>query len=212
MSVDDAVESEESLQQRVAELERENRDLNARLDAMGTRFDRMVRFLIGEQADFGENRFETAPPLWEQLGGVEERLDEVDSSVETAIGLATVDSKSGSGEKIGIARDIAKNFLVKTAALKDDPYNNPKISNPKVQEMAEPEEELKWQTVDDAWKDLAHQWDCFAIKSTDKGKRLELVETPSKPLIRAVERNLGRDDLAKRLVGRDSAQGGSLNT
>lgn len=68
-----------------------------------------------------------------------------------------------------------------------------------VQRMAEPQTDLKWQTVVDAWKDLKKEWPCFEVQDDPKQLTVDPREIPH-DLPRVVERSLDRDDLVKRLV------------
>jgi hypothetical protein len=104
---------------------------------------------------------------------------------------------------------LARNKLVKMRADVGRSFSTAEVSNKRVREMAEPEHDLAWQIVDNAWRDLADNWDCFEIDESGDEKTLQLVDTPPKPLVKAVERDLDRHDLAKSFFGEKLPKGRS---
>lgn len=212
MSTEGSVEqTEEPLRERVAELERENQALEARVDALTKKFETLAKFLAGDdslhavQAERGEDE----PNLLARLDQIEADIAEIDDATQTAIGLATASPQSNHGEKTTLAKNLARNKLVKMRAEVGESYSTPELANSDVRDMAEPEHDLAWQIVDNAWRQLASDWECFAIDDSGQEKTLQLVSTPEKPLVKAVERDLGRDDLAKSFFGEKLPNGPS---
>jgi hypothetical protein len=143
------------------------------------------------------------------------RVDELEGELQMALDAAgAVESGAradGGPKKIEIARWKSRNELIRQAGERPDlrnPATGAVVQNKsatvdvsKVQDMATPEHDLKWQTVVDAWKSLARNWDCFEVVKPDDGrKQLRIVKDPPESLVRMVETDLDRDDLIKRLV------------
>lgn len=154
---------------------------------------------------------------------LEQRLDDIDEKSDTALGVArAIDTGTrgdGGPSKIERARMLSRNEVIRQTATQAKVFNDTEgkriehrigsVSNSDVQDMAKPQAELKWQTIDDAWRDLAQKWSCFTINDEMETKTLTLTNVDDIPreLVRVVERDLDRDDLAKRLVG-GTTQGG----
>lgn len=147
-----------------------------------------------------------------------ERLREKLMGVETDVSMAldasgAVDSGAradGGPTKKEIAGWKSRNELIVQAAERPDLRTNgggsvqnkaASVDVGKVQEMARPEHDLKWQTVVDAWDSIARNWECFEVETPDGGrKQLRLVADPPESLVRMVEADVDRSDLVKRLV------------
>lgn len=156
--------------------------------------------------------------LEDELEQEREQRKEAERLAQTALGVAnSVDdgdrADGGGPKKVDVAKNTARNYLVREAAQKPaqrNPATGAEVENnvasvsvSKVREMAEPEHDLKWQTVMDGWRKLAQNWDCFWIDDKSGEKRLLIGEQPPEAMIRAAELDLGRNDLAKRLVGEE---------
>lgn len=136
-----------------------------------------------------------------------ERVDELEAIAEQAMVVASAGHDPDSGSKVEQAKRLTRNELVRRAALGGNARDRP-ITTTKVREMARPETELKWQTVKDGWADLQAEWPCFRETTKDGTQALTVSGSDiSKSLARAVEADLERDDLAKRLVGGSGAGG-----
>jgi len=205
MSTEPDVETadDQTLQERVAELERENQALEARLDALSAKFETLTKFLAGEPSIHAveSERGEDAPNLLARLDQIEVEMAAIDDATQTAIGLATASPQSDHGEKTQVAKNLARNRLVKMRANVGQSFSTCEVSNATIQEMAEPDYDLAWAIVDNAWGHLADDWECFEIDDSGDQKTLKLANTPPKPLVKAVERDLGRGDLAKSFFG-----------
>ncbi|OIB58840.1 hypothetical protein BBD46_06450 [Natrialba sp. SSL1] len=79
-----------------------------------------------------------------------------------------------------------------------------------VQKMAQPDMVLAYQSVKDAWIELTSEWACFqeTTKNGDKAITVKSRDIP-KPLARAVEVDLDRDDLYKKLISAKGDGGGN---
>lgn len=212
MSKADAdAEDVEPLQQRVAELERENQVLEARVDALTNKLETLTKFLAGDRSIHAveRDRGEDAPNLLAQVDQMGADIAAIDDATQTAIGLATASPRSDHGEQTQVAKNLARNKLVKMKANVGQSFSTCEVSNGQIRDMAEPEYELAWQIVDNAWRRLADDWDCFEVDESGDQKTLTLSSTPEKPLVKAVERDLGRDDLAKSFFGEKLVKGRS---
>lgn len=155
-----------------------------------------------------------------KLEALEERVAAAESTSEAALGMARAIDDGDDAQDVDVARWTSRNYLVKEAAEKGKQRNpmtghewtdaKVAVTNREVRDMAEPEHDLAWQTVQNAWNKLEQSWDCFEQKNReDSEKVLRLTEVPPDPVIEAAEHDLGRDDLAKRLVGGKDRKRGS---
>lgn len=170
------------LVERLQELERENRALEARLDAMSTRFDRLERFLIGDDRAFGEDQFDTAADVWT-------RLDEHQELAETALAIA--ESTRGERRELSkkeIAKRLSRNECVVEAAVKGTQIHG-SIDAATVIDMAKPELRLKHRTIFDAWDELVEEWECFSTTDGQPGPHGDVKQL-----------RCNRDELPDRLV------------
>ncbi|WP_226479187.1 hypothetical protein [Natrinema amylolyticum] len=136
-----------------------------------------------------------------------ERVDELEAIAEQAMVVASAGHDPDGESKVERAKRLTRNELVRRAAMGGPARDRP-ITTTQVREMARPETELKWQTVKDGWADLGEEWPCFRETTKDGTQALTVSRSDiSKSLARAVEANLERDDLAKRLVGDNRAGG-----
>lgn len=161
----------------------------------------------------------------ERIETIEERLDEIEEKSDTALGVARAIDTGARGDggpsKIERARMLSRNEVIRQTATQASVFNDTEgkriehvvgsVSNSDVQDMAKPQAELKWQTIDDAWRDLCRDWECFTIDDSRATKTLTLTSVDEIPreLVRVVEADLDRDDLAKRLVGGNAPAGGN---
>jgi len=203
--------ADDDLVERVAELERDKQALEARVDGLSNKLETLTKFLAGETSIYAveRQRGEDAPNLLAQLDRVEDDIAGIDEATQTAIGLATASPSSEHGEQTQLAKNLTRNRLVKMKAEIGQSFSACEVVNAKIQEMAEPKHDLAWQTVDNAWSRLCADWDCFSVNESGAQRTLRLAETPPKPLVKAVERDLGRDDLAKSFFGEKLPKGRS---
>jgi hypothetical protein len=155
--------------------------------------------------------------LEQQVEGLQEQLQDVGADAELALSIAgrTKETAADGGPtKKQTAMRLSRDEVVrgtadgKNSGAKDlktgektDLVGAVEVSD--VQDMGKPQTRLNWQTVVDGWEELLLEWDCFEIREDPKELTVEL--PLSSELVRVVERSLGRDDLAKRLL--DGAEG-----
>jgi len=211
VETDSDTADEQTLQERVADLEREKQALEARVDGLSSKLETLTKFLAGEDSIHAvqRERGEDEPNILDRLDQMSVGIEQIDDATQTAIGLATASPTSEHGEQTRLAKNLARNRLVKMRAEVGQSFSTCAVANGKIREMAEPEHDLAWQTVDNAWSRLCRDWDCFSVDESGAQKSLRLAETPPKPLVKAVERDLGRDDLAKSFFGEKVPKGRS---
>lgn len=202
---------EDTLAKRVNELEQHNTALEARVQALENKLENLTKILGGEAKPYHiqQERGDDEANVLARLDQLETDIEAVDDATQTAIGLATASPETDHGEKTSVAKTVARNKLVKARAEVGQSYSKAELTNRQVREMAEPEHDLAWQIVDNAWTSLTKNWECFEVDDSGEEKTLVLTETPPKPLVKAVERDLGRDDLAKSFFGEKLPQGHS---
>jgi len=130
-----------------------------------------------------------------------DQLEDVDRVADQAMTVASRGHDPDSRSKTAVAKHLTRNELVRRCATGGAAQDRP-VTISKVQEMANPEHELAWAIVDRAWSKLREEWPAFRETMKDGQKALTLKPSDvSESLARTVERDLGRDDLAKRFVG-----------
>jgi hypothetical protein len=172
--------SREDLEQRVEELERkriEDNELRAQVE--------------------GELR----QRLTELENAVDELQEEIDEARSDAAAAYSLAAENEDETKVGHARALVRNELVRRAAIDVAMMDRP-ITNGEAQDKALPEVELDWQTVDDAFGDLLKEWPCFR-RTEKRGEKALTVDKDgiTRDLTRLVEHSLGRSDLTKEILG-----------
>lgn len=201
----------EDLEERVAELEAENRKLNALVDANRKKMNRIVSLLIGQERDFAEIDVQMVENFWDQLDDVDQRLELAEQDVATALATAETRSDGGEPTKKEVALRETRNELVRKAATGSGKSDGVGVTVSDVQQMARPKVELAYQTCKDAWYDLAQRWDAIAVTEGEDGTRRAKLQRDAvtRELVAVVEDDLGRDDLTKRLISRKITEEGS---
>lgn len=132
----------------------------------------------------------------------EEQIEANAVSAQSALGVAQARSRADGGEttKKERAEKKSRNELVRRACL----GQGRQIPVRKVKDMCKPEMTVYQQTVEDAWDELVARWSCFKRTETENGLKALKVEPSRIPdeLVHAVEDDLDRDDLSKRLLSR----------
>lgn len=168
-------------------------DQQARLEA----FSRWKETTTGRLADVTEQN----ERLREENEQLRERLDAIEAKADQALTAASggdPDDRTDTEH----ARVLTRNILVTDAAEFTDEQTVAKVTIAQVRDRAKPQRSLKWQTVRNAWDDLLGEWPSFREGQKDGQQALTLPkQNATKALVRTVERDLGRDDLAKRFVG-----------
>lgn len=211
---------EQSLQERVAELERAI-DRHELVDPLEMAAMRQLLVAVAGYRDADASAvpdgMQLAKEAADRLERLEETAERADQGAETAIAIAGgVESADESDTEVAVR--LSKHYLIKEAAdaaprktagnTKAIQHNKASVTNPRIQEMAEPDHDLEWATVDHAWGKITANWECFERTKSDDGTvRLQLVKTPPKPLVQAAERDLARDDFAKEFFGESASEG-----
>jgi cell division septum initiation protein DivIVA len=147
--------------------------------------------------------------LREELVELDAKLDEAKQTAASALGVARATDDGaradGSPAKVDQARWNARNKLVKEALV----GNATSITVPEVQRMCEPELDVAYQTVKDAFSALQSRWTAFEMTNNADGSRVLTVTVSalSEDVVAAVEADLERDDLTKRLISRRGGDG-----
>jgi hypothetical protein len=199
------------LEERVDELEAENRRLNALVDAQRKKMNRIVALLIGSERDFGQFDVQMVENIWDQIDDLDERLDLAEQDVATALATSQARSDGGEPTKKEIALRETRNELVRKAATGTGKSDGVGVTASDVQQMGRPKVELAYQTVKDAWHELAQRWDAIVVTNGEDGtRRAKLMrDEVTRELVAVVEDDLGRDDLTKRLISRKTTGEGS---
>lgn len=139
-----------------------------------------------------------------RLTRIEDQLDKIDRDAGAAIAMAETNVRPGDQpSKQDVASIKSRNEALRRLADGEVGYSGmPKLTVSEVQEMARPETVLHYQTVKDAWAELVSQWDAFEVGENEDDERVLAVDRASldPAVVKAVERDLDRDDLAKRLL------------
>jgi len=206
MSTDTGQMSRDELKDRIDTLERENTALEARVDALQRKLDSVIQLCIGER-ELTETGVEGHESLLTAVDRVDEEIDDVDDAARTAVSMAKAQKGRNGGEKITVARETARDQLVKQACRTGKRHH---MTVAEVQNRAEPETELNYQTVKDAFKDLQRQWGAFVEGENESGTRCLKVNPNalSRDLTKTTERNIDADGLTKTLISRER-QGGA---
>lgn len=132
--------------------------------------------------------------------GTEDLAEDVDAARETAEAALALAQQPADENKAQRARELTRNELVRRYVVGTG-HTSIAITNSKVQELARPEHELEWETVDRAFGKLVDRWDAFG-RTTDSGeKALTVMGSVSDQLARIVAVELGREDIANTVVG-----------
>lgn len=173
------------------------------LDREVKRLDTNMNALFKKVSDLSD-RVETLEADLEEERRKRKAAEDI---AETALGIAneldTGARGDGGPSKVDRARFATRNELVRRAAGSN---GKAAITTSKAKDLCRPELDPAWQTVMDAWTKLAEQWSAFEIERRDeKDHRMKFdVTHVDAALVRAVERDLGEDGLAKTLVGGSS--------
>jgi hypothetical protein len=152
----------------------------------------------------------TIDDLAMRVARMEDELDRIDRVAETARQTADRNAKRGdSVSKKDIARLKSRNEVVRKLAIDRSNTRGASVTASDVQEMAKPNTKLNYQTVYDAWDDLAMKWDGCSRTTNEEGtKVLHLSKADlTSSLVKTVEADLDRDDLSKRLLSRAEREG-----
>lgn len=183
------------------------------LDEEIERIDGNVNGLFAKVSDLTDRVEELEDELAEERSKRKALEGEVNTAIGTARAVDDGARADGGPTKQERARWLSRDEVIRLTVERSNtgPRNAHgnrseqigSVTNKDVQQMAKPETDLKWATVDEAWKDLVRRWDAFVVDDTGDVKTLTLnsVDDVSDALVGVVEESLGRDDLANRFVG-----------
>lgn len=141
----------------------------------------------------------------EELEQMEERIESAEMAAQSAIGVAKSEgvADGGTPPKKERAKRVARNEVVRQA-LTNPNADSGGVTVGKVQDMLRPDLNVAYQTVKDAFDDLVEGWPAFEEGENAEGNRELLGQKSemSQDLVGAVEMDLDRDDLTKRLISR----------
>jgi ABC-type transporter Mla subunit MlaD len=190
------------------ELQADIRALNGRLDAMNRRLDTLKTIVIGDRETV-EDTVQDAPSVWDQLNRLDDEIDVIEETAATAAAVAK-DRRADGGEttKVDVAKALARDEVVRRCLVDNTVDGDAALSATKVQDLARPQHELKYQTVKDALRELRDTWPEFRVK-TEPRRLCVASDRLTRECVLAVEESLGRDDLTKRLISETPAGEGS---
>lgn len=193
----------------IQDLRRKNNALEARLEAMTKRQNRLFELLIGEERDPSEPVVDESRNFFDRIADLEDTVQDVEQSAKAAIAQNAARADGGETTKKEIAQNEARNELVRLAAKARG--NNHQVTVGDVQQQARPQTELAYQTVKDAFYDLQTGWNAFRVDTNEQDQRVLRVDEKevSRELTVTVEESLGRDDLTKELISENRPAGGS---
>jgi hypothetical protein len=170
------------------EVEERLQDLEGRVDAL----HRAREYLL-----------EQVEELQEENAELREELEAVESTAETAYGIAgeTADGARADGGPSDQKRAewLSRNEVVRRAITGNQ--KGGAVTATEVKSMARPETELYNKQVSRAWSTLAQKWPALEYeRRNEKLNRLKVdADDLSDDLVRVVERDLDRDDLLDKL-------------
>lgn len=170
---------------------------------------RKVLYTLGDPKEKGLDILEAAEATIERIESIEESAEIAEVSAQSALGVAQARDRADGGQtKKETAATKSRNELVRRALLDTSGANGSHVSVSDVKDMCRPELTIYQQTVEDAWDELVSRWSCFYRGSTQDGlKALKIDKNDiGEELVHAVERDLDRDDLSKRLLSRNGGK------
>jgi len=196
-------------EERIQELEQQVQALEARLDAQQTKFNRVIKLLCEDKAEFNMLDAEQEEPVFSRLDEQDERLEEVEDTSARAIVNSRKRTADGgeSKTKVEVAEDIARNEIVRRATKKPK-QDVVRLKATKIQEMARPQHELAYQTVKDALRNLNQQWRELRVRKDPRELELGLGQV-TRELTAVVDEDLADVDATKILISEGQVGRGS---
>lgn len=190
--------SPEGVKDAISSLRDTVNDLQARMEAFS-----LWKNTTNDRLDRNERELERKDELIEQL---QKENEEIRTIAEQALTVASAGTANPETEpKKDLAKRLTRNEVVRRAAMGASAQDRP-VTAAEVEDMALPERELYYQSIKDGWKALQADWACFRETKKRGSKAITAKSTDlPKSLIRAVEVDLGRDDLTKRIISDRSA-------
>jgi len=202
--------SRDELAERVAELEdikRKQQSLDARMDALTTQIDELKDLLIGDEREFTQDEVVAARNFFDRMQDTEAELEALSRQTRAAVATADARSDGGNPTKKELVVQRARNRLVTNAAVRAAPKQRVKLAA--IQDGID-RADVAYQTVKDAATELQTRWDAITRMKDESGDWALVLDEEhlSKELVYAVEHDLGRDDLTKRLISENGQEGG----
>lgn len=145
----------ETRDERIAELERENDDLRALVEAHGQQLQALADILIGEQRHLAE--FDTNEE------SILDQLDELATLSETAMAVARAEADITDGTKKGAAKRASKIDLVKRATMAEN--GKSQLETREIKTIGPPEyNDLQHSEAARIVDELCDEWECFRFK------------------------------------------------
>ena len=163
---------------------------------------RKLLYALGDPQEEGKDILEAANATVERVLEVEEMAEKAEASAQSALGVAQArDRADGGTTKKETAETKSRNELVRRAAM-DRTGSGKLITVADVKDMCRPELTVYQQTVEDAWDELAARWGCIYRGTSENGTKALKIDKNAigAELVHAVEQDLDRDDLSKRLL------------
>lgn len=169
---------------------------------------RKVIYRLGDPQEQGLDILEAAENAVQRVKDVEEAAENAEITAQSALGVAQARGRADGGQtKKEAAATKTRNELVRRALVDKSSASGSHVTVGEVKDMCRPELTVYQQTVEDAWDELVSRWKCFKLSTTEDGRKaIEINKnTISEELVGAVEQDLDRDDLSKRLLRRRGA-------
>ena len=166
---------------------------------------RKLLYALGDPNDEGLDILEAADATIERIQAVENTAQGAEVAAQSALGVAQARGRADGGQtKKETAATKTRNELVRRALLDNSGATGAHVTVADVKRMCRPELTVYQQTVEDAWDELVARWRCFERSTNEEDvKALKIDKRAiSEDLVGAVEQDLDRDDLSKRLLRR----------
>lgn len=156
-------------EQRIAELESENKKLKGQLQGLISRQQKLIKIMAGEAVLDDETPYYLRDVREERDEPITEQLDGLETLAQSAYAVAnTLDKQGAEKTKKDVAEEIARNQAVKRAYnLKSDKAEAADVTAPEVGRMAQPQLDLAPKTVRDGMEDVAERWAALTFREGD---------------------------------------------
>lgn len=166
---------------------------------------RKLLYSLGDPNEEGLSIIEAAAATVERVEAAERMAQNAETTAQSALGVAQARGRADGGQtKKETAATKTRNELVRRAVLDKSGATGAHVTVADVKRMCRPELTVYQQTVEDAWDDLVARWRCFERSTNEEDvKALKIDKSAmTEELVGAVEQDLDRDDLSKRLLSR----------
>lgn len=164
---------------------------------------RKLIYSLGDPREENLDILEAADAAFDRIVAIEETAENAELAAQSALGVAQAKERSDGGQtKKGAVLTKSRNELVRRALVDTSGATGRHLTVGMVKDMCRPELTVYQQTVEDAWDELVSRWSCFTRSTNEEGNKALKIEKRelSQDLVHAVEDDLDRDDLSKRLL------------